>query len=209
MILRVTAGQDYYEEARAAALSFWEQLNTYMVRKPEWARSKTPVTVPDDAPDVVRELTAAAAVANVGPMFSFQGAVVDHIGRFLVRMVGEVTVSSGGEYFIATKKRTKLTVVRGEGGGDVSVVIDPSYGPVGLHTTLGSEPPSDSVDGLAILAETCSLAAACAAGTGALLRQPNSLRAALDHIRSIEGVIGGVIVEGETIGVAGTVELSS
>jgi len=115
MTLHIQAATDVDEESRAAALSFWEVLHSYSIRNPDFRASKRPVTVPADAPEIVREMAATAARAGVGPMFSFQGAVTDHVGRFLAKEVNEVTVNCGGDYFIQSRRRQKLTVVRRPG----------------------------------------------------------------------------------------------
>src|SRR3954465_6548472 len=84
-VLRVNAPQEFYEESRAAALSMWEQLQSYSVRNPEFRTSKRPVQVPEDAPAVAREMAEVAASAGVGPVFTVQGALIDHVGRYLAR----------------------------------------------------------------------------------------------------------------------------
>ncbi len=111
LVLRITADDDLAEESRAAALSFWEQLQSYALRDPAFRESKRAIAVPADAPDIVREMVQAASDAGVGPMFTFQGAVTDQVGRFLSRLVSEVTVACGGDYFIVTRKRMKLSVL--------------------------------------------------------------------------------------------------
>ena len=89
MTLHIQAATDVDEESRAAALSFWELLHTYSIRNPEFRSSKRPVRVPGDAPEIVREIASTAGRAGVGPMFSLQGAVTDHVGRFLARAAVE------------------------------------------------------------------------------------------------------------------------
>ena len=49
-VLRVNAPREFYEECRAAALSMWEQLQSYSVRNPAFRTSKRPVEVPENAP---------------------------------------------------------------------------------------------------------------------------------------------------------------
>jgi hypothetical protein len=59
MTLHIQAATDVDEESRAAALSFWEVLHSYSIRNPDFRASKRPVTVPADAPEIVREMAAA------------------------------------------------------------------------------------------------------------------------------------------------------
>jgi hypothetical protein len=91
--LRITAAPDLMEESRAAALTFWEQLESYSLQHPEFRSSKRPLSVPEDAPDVVQEMVASASSAGVGPMFAFRGAVTDYVGRLLSRQTSEITVA--------------------------------------------------------------------------------------------------------------------
>lgn len=206
MVLHISAGTDFNEESRAAALSFWEQLESYALRNPEVRTSKRPIEVPTDAPAIVREMVAAARAAGVGPMFSFQGAVTDHVGRFLARSVGELTVACGGDYFIVAKKRQKLTVARRPNGVGVSVVIQPSSEGIGIAMGAGR---SRAIDGLAVVADSCMLADAAAAAVQAILTKPDGFHLALAYLRRIRGVHGGVLVQGERIGVAGGVEIAA
>jgi len=207
MVLHVTAGTDLNEESRAAALSFWEQLHAYTLRNPDIRTSKRPMDVPEDAPEIVREMVGAAARAGVGPMFSFQGAVTDHVGRFLARDLDDVTVSCGGDFFILARKRQKLTIHTKPDGGGIAVVVHPSKRGIGVATSLGRGPAP--VDGLAVLAESCMLADAAAAGVRAILPKPDGFHLALTYLKRVPGVTGGVLVQGERIGVAGGVEIAA
>ena len=208
--LRITAAPDLMEESRAAALTFWEQLESYSLQHPEFRSSKRPLFVPEDAPDVVQEMVASASSAGVGPMFAFRGAVTDYVGRLLSRQTSEITVECGGDLFILRKKRTKLAVHGRGDGSPVSILVDPRAGGVGVSTTIGRGRSSgSSPDGLAVLASSCMLADAAAAGVQALLPKPDGLRAALQYLERVPDVRGGVIVQGEHIGVAGCVEIAS
>ena len=206
MTLHIQAGTDFNEESRAAALNFWELLHAYTIRNPEIRTSKRPIEVPADAPDIVREIVGAARRAGVGPMFSFQGAVTDHVGRFLAREVNEVTVNCGGDYFILARKRQKLTLTRG-GGGSVAVVVPATKTGIGVSMTAGRG--RGAPDGLAVLADSCMLADAAAAGVQAILPKENGFNGALAYLRQVKGVHGGVVLVGDRIGVAGSVEISA
>ena len=208
MTLHIQAATDVDEESRAAALSFWEVLHAYSIRDPAFRESKRPVNVREDAPEIVREMAATAGRAGVGPMFSFQGAVTDHVGRFLAREVNEVTVNCGGDYFIRSRRRQKLTVVR-RPGSPVAVVVPPTREGVGIAMASGSGNGRAQVDGMAVLAESCMLAGAAVAGVRAILSKDDGLRMALDYLKKVPGVAGGVVFLGERIGMAGGLELAA
>jgi ApbE superfamily uncharacterized protein (UPF0280 family) len=207
LTLHITAPEDFAEESRAAALSFWEQLEAYGTRDPDFRTSKRALSrVATDAPPIVQEVVSATTAAGVGPMFSFRGAVVDSVGRYLAQHTNEVTVSCDGDYFIRGKKRMKVGVHR-RGGDPITIVLEPARG-VGLSTTLGRGRGGVGPDGLAVIARSCMLADAAAAGVQACLPKPDGFGMALHYLQKVPGVMGAVVVVGERIGVAGGVEIA-
>ncbi|HJS25884.1 MAG TPA: hypothetical protein VJ913_02015 [Actinomycetota bacterium] len=213
MTLHIQAATDFNEESRAAALSFWEQLHAYTIRNPAFSTAKRPIDVPADAPEIVREMVSSARRAGVGPMFSFQGAVTDHVGRFLAREGQEVTVNCGTDYFIRSRKRQKLTVVR-RPGSTVAVVVPSSKQGVGVSMTSGSGRGAEdgrgpALDGLAVLAESCMLADAAVAGVHAILSKEDGFATALGYLKKVDGVFGGLVISGERIGLMGSLEIAA
>ena len=209
LVLHISAPEDYTEESRAAALSFWEQLQSYALRYPAFSQSKRPLDrITADAPEIVKEMVRTATSAGVGPMFTFRGAVVDQVGRFLAEQLQEVTVACDGDYFIRSRKRMKLGVKR-HGGEPITVALRPSRSGVGVSTTLGRGRGGGGPDGLAVIADTCMLADAAAAGVQAVLGKPNGFHQALRYLREVPGVQGGVIVAGVEIGLSGSVEIAA
>jgi ApbE superfamily uncharacterized protein (UPF0280 family) len=208
LTLHITAPEDYAEESRAAALSFWEQLQSYALRYPAFRQSKRPLdTITADAPDIVREMAEAARRAGVGPMFTFRGAVVDQVGRFLAEQLNELTVACDGDYYIRSRKRMKLAVRR-RGGEPITVVLKPTARGLGVSTTLGRGRGGGGPDGLAVIADSCMLADAAAAGVQAVLGKPDGFGMALRYLQQVPAVMGGVIVVGDRIGVSGGVEIA-
>jgi ApbE superfamily uncharacterized protein (UPF0280 family) len=207
LTLAITAPEDFAEEARAAALSFWAQLQAYGVRDPDFRSSKRALTrVASDAPPIVQEVVSAASAAGVGPMFSFRGAVVDSVGRFLGGQTGDVTVACDGDYYLKAKKRMRVAVKR-RGGEPLTIVLGAARG-LGLSTTLGRGKGGGGPDGLAVIAQSCMLADAAAAGVQACLQKPDGFGMALHYLQRVPGVTGGVVVVDERIGVAGGVEIA-
>lgn len=212
MTLHIQAATDFNEESRAAALSFWEQLHAYTIRNPRFSSAKRPIDVPADAPEIVRQMVSSARRAGVGPMFSFQGAVTDHVGRFLARDGQEVTVNCGADYFIRSKRRQKLTVLR-RPGSTVAVVVPSSKQGVGVSMNSGTvRGPSNGgtpLDGLAVLAESCMLADAATAGVQAILAKEDRFGTALGYLKKVDGVFGGLVISGDRIGLMGSLEIAA
>src|SRR5436305_5335315 len=75
MVVRVQASPDYLEESRAAALSFWDQLNAYALGHPAFRNADGAIDVPDTAPPVNQEMIREARYAGVGPRVSKHGAL--------------------------------------------------------------------------------------------------------------------------------------
>jgi ApbE superfamily uncharacterized protein (UPF0280 family) len=207
LTMRISAPDDLAEESRAAALSFWEQIESYAIREPSFRSSKRPLgSVPVDAPAIVKEMAAVSSAAGVGPMFTFGGAVVDQVGRFLADQVADVTVACGGDHFVRSHRTVTVGVQR-VGGEPFTVSVPASDAGVGVCTTVGRSRSSGGPDALAVIADSCMLADAAAAGVEALIGKPEGFGSALRYLREVPGVSGGVVVVGEQIGVAGPVEL--
>lgn len=207
LVLHITAPEDFAEESRAAALGFWEQIHSYGLRDPEFGRSKRPIRrIAGDAPDVVKQVVRVAARAGVGPMFTFRGAVIDEVGRFLGQRLPEVTVASGGDYFLKARKRMRLAVKR-HGGEPITVAVQPGAG-LGVSTTLGRGRGGGGPDGLAVVAESCAAADAAAAGAQAILTKPDGFGMALHYLRRVPGVRGAIVVVDDRIGLAGALEIA-
>ena len=208
MTLRITGSDELYEEARAVGMQFWEQLQSYVIRNPDFQTSKRPLAVKGDSPAIVQVMATLAARAGVGPMFTFQGALTQSVGMALSRTMPEVTVACGPDHYILTRKRARLALDGRLGRhGALGIVVKPELGPHGVHIT--AEGGRFGQDGAVIVASSCILADAAAAGVTAILGKPNALRTALTYLQAMEGIHGGMIVRGDRIGMAGSLELAA
>jgi ApbE superfamily uncharacterized protein (UPF0280 family) len=212
LTLRISAAEELYEEARAAGMHFWEQIQSYAIRNPAFRSSKRPIEVPEGAPAIVREMTEQSAVAGVGPMFTFRGALVEFVGRKIAEALPEVTVRCGQDHFVITRRRSRLSL--GPSGKDrehrLALVVKPELGPQGIYSALDhSVLRPQSADGLVVVAQSCILADAAGAAATAILSRPDSLRTALSYLRGLRGVHGAMVIRGERIGVAGALELAA
>jgi ApbE superfamily uncharacterized protein (UPF0280 family) len=212
LVLRVTGPEELYDQVRASGLGFWEQVQSYSVRNRLFQTSKAPLYVTEDSPAIVREMAEVSRMAGVGPMFTFQGALLDHVGRELARTQPEVVVATNGGYFVVARRRARLGVHPGltEGQEELAVVVKPELGPHGIYTTAGrTYLPADTSGGLVVVAGSCILADAVATAALAVLARPRSFGQALRYLQGFDGVFGALLLQGERIGVAGSLELAA
>jgi ApbE superfamily uncharacterized protein (UPF0280 family) len=208
MLLRISGPEELYEEARAAGMQFWEQIQAYAIRHPGFQSSKRPLSVPEDAPEIVRQMAAQTGLAGVGPMFAFRGALTEFVGRKLAPSLHEVIVTCGSDHYVVSNKRARLGL-RG-GTQAMALVIKPELGPQGVFSSLDpAHRDPEMAEGLVVVARSCILADAAAAAATAILTKPDSFRATLAYLRRLPGVHGALLVRGEHIGVAGALELAA
>jgi ApbE superfamily uncharacterized protein (UPF0280 family) len=212
LMLRITGPAELYEEVRAVGMQFWEQLQSYAIRNPGFQSSKRPFSVAADAPPIVQKMAALSARAGVGPMFTFQGALTESVGQAMSRSIAEINVVCGPDHYIVARKRSRLALDQraGRKKGEVGIVVKPELGPHGVHISLGNHGGrGHRQDGVVIVATSCILADAAAAGVTAILAKPNSFRAALAYLQRMKGIHGAMLLRGERIGMAGSLELAA
>lgn len=212
MTLRVQGPRELYEEVRAAGMGFWEQLQSYLVRHPRFRGAKAPLAVPDDAPAIIRRMAELSALAGVGPVFTIRGAVTEHVGMELSKTLPEVVVSSGGNCFVAGRRRTRVTVreARGPGEKDLAVMTSSGQDRHGIFTTTSSEHlPARVGHDVVVVAPSCILAEAAATAALAILSKPHSFATALRYLQGLDGIQGAMVMRDRRIGLAGSLELAA
>jgi ApbE superfamily uncharacterized protein (UPF0280 family) len=209
--LRITGREDLYEEARAAGMHFWEQVQSYAIRNPLFRTTRRRLFVPDDAPEPVRDMAEQAALAGVGPMYTFQGALAEYVGRHLSPASDEIMVANGGHYFVIAKKRARLRIHSDPDDTDhgLAVVVRPDLGPHGIYTDVGRRRAGPAGDGLVVLARSAILADAAAVAGRAILSKSGSIPDTLAFFSGVEGVHGAMVIRGADIGLAGGLELAA
>jgi uncharacterized protein len=209
MLLRIVGSDELYEEARAAGMLFWEQLQSYAVRHPGFQASKRPLQADDTAPPIVREMAEQSAVAGVGPMFTFPGAMVEFVGRRISEQVPEITVSCEQSHFVLTRHRSRLGLNADPPYEDLGVLIPPGNEPHGVHMKLAQGKRGVPAEIVVVMARSAILADAAAAAAGAIMRKFDGLKIALGYVKDLPGVHGAVLIQGRNIGVTGALELAA
>ena len=201
------------EECLAAIRCCREPLERYMQQYPLFGTALEPVAVTDDAPQIIRDMAAAASRAGVGPMAAVAGAIAESVGRELLQHTPQIIVENGGDVFLASLTTRTVGVYAGDSPftGRMVIEVRPEEMPIGICTSSGTVGPSLSygcADAVIALSPSAALADAAATAIGNLVKDASDIQRGLDRAREIEGLGGVVIIVGDQLGVWGQVRLS-
>lgn len=211
--LAISAEKNLEMQAREAILNYRSQLESYIIRTPEFLAALEPIEVGEDAPDIVRTMAEASGKALVGPMAAVAGAMAECVGRELLAFSNEIIIENGGDIFFKTARPRALGVYAGEGSpftGKLAIELPAAEEGLGVCTSSGTVSHSLSFgksDAALIIAESAALADAMATSTGNMLKSPDRINAAIEFASSIEGVLGVLVIIGNKMGSWGRIKL--
>lgn len=200
------------DDAFSSLTAHRRELETYIAQYPEFLSSLEPVWVHPNAAAVVKNMAQAAWAAGVGPMAAVAGALADTVGQQLLRESREVIVENGGDIFCATRIPRTVAVDSGPGGSSFSIGlrIRPEMGPLGICTSSGTVGGSLSfgrADAACVVARSAALADAMATAVGNVVKTPRDIETGLARASMVPGVLGAVVIVGESLGAWGAIEL--
>jgi ApbE superfamily uncharacterized protein (UPF0280 family) len=210
--LWVLADRDLAPEVRELVIQERQQLEAYIAGHPGFLTALTPWPADPFAPPVVREMIAAAAATDVGPMAAVAGALAARVGRQLVRLSPEVIVENGGDIFLALSHSATVALFAGASplSHRVGLRLDPGLSPLGVCTSSASVGHSLSfgrADAACVLAPGAALADAAATALGNRVQGPDTIAPALEWVGSLPDILGAVVIVGDKLGAWGRVEL--
>lgn len=212
--LQIAAERDLTREATALVEEARAELEGYIARHRRFVESFVPFEVDADAPAIVRAMAAAASTAGVGPMAAVAGAFAEHVARGLAVHSAEVVVENGGDIFMtgATERVVALHAGPSPLSGRIGIVVEAGLMPVGVCTSSATVGPSVSLgraDAACVIARDGALADAVASALGNRVHSGADIQRAIDAVKGLDGVLGLVVVVGETLGAWGAARLVS
>ena len=115
------------------------QIRAWMLLNPEFGTSMLPVPVPLHAPEMIRRMSAASALVNVGPMATVAGAVAALVAEELVRFSPDCLVENGGDCMLhSTRERVVGLMPDPEGGVIIGLRLRPEDFPLSLCASSSS-----------------------------------------------------------------------
>jgi ApbE superfamily uncharacterized protein (UPF0280 family) len=175
-------------------------IENYISKERRFLTALKPIEVELNAPLIVKKMSEAAKLANVGPMAAVAGAIAQFLGRDLLRKgYRDVLIENGGDIFIKTNKTRTIGIYVGKSKlwQGLSLKIKSKSTPIGICTSSGTIGHSLSfglADSVVILSRNTILADAVATATANRVNSKQDLQKAVDFAKSIKGVLGIVII---------------
>ncbi|MBP1708916.1 MAG: hypothetical protein H6Q40_705 [Deltaproteobacteria bacterium] len=211
--LLVRAKKDLTHETRESVLKYRHQLETYIAGRPEFQKSLIPMQDDAFAPEIAREMIRTSRVVGVGPMAAVAGAMAEFVARDLLPFSDEIIVENGGDLYLATAKERAVGIYAGSSplSLKVGILVTPEDSPLGICTSSGTVGPSLSfgkADAVCILSKSAALADAAATAVGNLVRDKKDMESGLERAKSIEGVLGCLLILADRMGAWGNVKVA-
>jgi ApbE superfamily uncharacterized protein (UPF0280 family) len=210
--LYILADADLSDLAFQSALRCRVQIEEYIRIHPEFRTSLVPVSGDSLAPDIVKDMLKAAESAGVGPMASVAGAIAEHVGKDILKESSNVMVENGGDLFLNVDGNVLIGIFAGDSplSGKIAMSIEAKETPLGICTSSGTVGHSLSfgiADAVCIKSKSTALADAAATSVGNLIKRKSDVKKGLERAMSIPGVLGVLIIVGDTLAVQGNMEL--
>jgi ApbE superfamily uncharacterized protein (UPF0280 family) len=210
--LYILADSDLSDPAFQSALRCRLQIEEYIRIHPEFRTSLVPVAWDKLAPDIVRDMLMASDRAGVGPMASVAGAIAEHVGKDLLKASANVMVENGGDIYLNVTDPVSMGIFAGDSPltGRIALNIEAKDTPLGICTSSGTVGHSLSfgiADAVCIKSKSTALSDAAATSVGNLIRKKSDVKKGLERAMSIPGVLGVLIITGDTLAVQGNMEL--
>jgi ApbE superfamily uncharacterized protein (UPF0280 family) len=210
--LLVRAKRDLSRETREAVYKYRYQIETYIALSPEFQESLVPLNENPHAPEIVQEMIRASRLARVGPMAAVAGAMAEFVLKDLLPFSEEVIVENGGDICLATERERTIGVYAGRSplSLKIGLLIEPEDSPLGICTSSATVGPSLSfgrADAICIISRSAALADAAATAVGNVVRQKGDIEHGLEKAKTIEAILGALIILDDQMGVWGKINL--
>ncbi|MEM2934628.1 MAG: UPF0280 family protein [Methanocellales archaeon] len=205
------ADEEKYIEAAINSIKYHrKQLEEYISRDPFFKITLEPYECGERAPEIVRLMCKGAKKARVGPMAAVAGAIAElALEAMIERGALHAIVENGGDIAILNDREIVIGIYAGESPfKNLGFLLEPRDKPIGICTSSGTVGPSLSfgnADAATVIANSASLADACATLLGNEVKGKLSVKSAFNSIKGIEGVEGALVVISDTLAAWGNI----
>lgn len=210
--LYIRAERNLKTKALQSVTKHRRSLERYIDHHPLFLTTLEPYPAEQNAPAIVKAMTTASEVANIGPMSAVAGAIAEAVGKDLLPFSPEIIVENGGDIFLKTSKKRLVGIYAGESSstGKIALEIKPQETPLGICTSSGTVGHSLSLgcaDAVVALSPSTPLADAIATTVGNTIKSIDDIPQAIEKAKDIPGLYGIIIIKDDKIGIWGKVRI--
>lgn len=210
--LLVSAKSDLKKLTFELIKNYYREVENYIRKNPLFGKSFFPIEVEDEAPEIVKKMSVAGKIADVGPMAAVAGTIAEFVGRDLLKFTDEVIVENGGDIFMQTLKDRVISIYAGnsEITYKVGIRINRKSSPCGICTSSGVIGHSFSfgkADAAVVVSESAAIADAFATAIGNIVKTEKDIKIAIDFAKTKKSIRGVIIIIEDKIGIYGDIEV--
>ena len=210
--LWLCADKNLEKETRDLIFDCRHQLESYIRSHPEFPHSLVPLEGDPYAPPIVKEMIRATGKIDVGPMASVAGAIAQYVATGLLNLTDQVIVENGGDIFLKADRPLTVSVFAGASplSGRFGLLIPVSQMPLGVcssSATVGHSLSRGIADVVCTLSSSGAMADGAATALGNRVKKKRDLEEVARWANQIEGVLGGMVIVGDTVATWGDIEL--
>ncbi len=209
--LWIAAESDLTDRALESVRLHRAVIERYIADHPEFSTTLKIWEKPVPPHSIVARMVNAGNAVGIGPMAAVAGSIAEAVARDLIGHTTRIMVENGGDLYLLGGTTSSVGIWAGPSplSGKIALSVDPSQG-IAVCTSSSTVGPSLSLgmaDAATAISPSGALADAAATELGNRVRRFQDMEKALDWALSVPGIIGAVVVMGETIGAKGQVEL--
>jgi len=210
--LYIGAEHDLAAEARQSIHKYRNQLMDCIALNPEFKTTLEPYPEDPAAPRIIRAMTAAAAIAGVGPFAAVAGAIAEWVGKDLLEYSSQIIIENGGDIFLQSSKKRTVGIYAGSSplSNRLALEIEAAETPLGICTssgTVGHSLSFGTADAVVILSQSTAIADAVATAIGNLIQTVADIPKGLNFAKKIKAVKGVAIIKNDRLGIWGEVNI--
>jgi ApbE superfamily uncharacterized protein (UPF0280 family) len=188
------------------------QLEEYIQERPVFAKSLVPVGYDPFAPSIVKEMISSSAQVGVGPMATVAGAIAEFLGKDISPLTDEFIIENGGDISIKTIRERMALVYAKKSPFSRRIAIrltarEEPYGVCTSSATVGPSLSFGKADAVCVVADSALFADGLATRIGNSVKSKDDIAVAIEIGKAFPGVIGILIIVGDSLGIYGDLEI--
>lgn len=210
--LLVSAKSDIKKTTLELIKNYYREVENYIRKNSLFGRSFSPIEVEDEAPEIVKTMSFAGKIANVGPMAAVAGTIAEFVGQDLLEFTDEVIVENGGDIFIQTLRDRVVSIYAGKSKFTykVGIRINRNKSPCGICTSSGVIGHSFSfgkADAAVVVSESAAVADAFATAIGNIVKTEKDIKNAIEFAKTKKSIRGVIIIVENKMGIYGDLDI--